>query len=273
MTLEDHVGDIIRKGREHAGVSSQDAARAAGITAAELHALELSGHLVRPVDFIALGRLLGLDGGKMQGIAEGWQPEQPDLSRWRELRLIATKSGGQAVNCCLVWDEVTREAALFDTGWEAEPIIELVDRERLQLRHLFLTHLHPDHVAALEPIRRRFPKLRIHSNSRSAPPDQRNRPNDFIALGGLRVTHRDTPGHSEESVTYVVGMWPEDAPQAAIVGDALFAGSIGRANYSPDLARQTVREQILSLPAETLICPGHGPVTTVAQEKIHNPFL
>ncbi|MGH7953073.1 MAG: MBL fold metallo-hydrolase, partial [Limisphaerales bacterium] len=74
-------------------------------------------------------------------------------------------------------------------------------------------------------------------------------------------------------VTYIVGTWAEDAPHVAMVGDAIFAGSIGRGNQSWDLAKQKVREQIFSLPSETLICPGHGPLTTVAEEKANNPFF
>jgi glyoxylase-like metal-dependent hydrolase (beta-lactamase superfamily II) len=89
----------------------------------------------------------------------------------------------------------------------------------------------------------------------------------------LRISHRDTPGHTEEGATYIIGNWPEDAPHVAITGDALFAGSIGRGNQSWELERQKVGEQILSLPPETLICPGHGPMTTVAEEKANNPFF
>jgi len=59
----------------------------------------------------------------------------------------------------------------------------------------------------------------------------------------------------------------------AIVGDAIFAGSIGRGHQSWELARHAVREQIFSLPPDTLLCPGHGPLTTVAEEKAHNPFF
>jgi len=273
MTLEDHLGDIIRKGRLNAGLSPEAAAQAAGISASELVTLEESGRVTKALDYAALGALLGLDGGKLAGIASGWQPPPPELSRWRELRVITTSVGGMTVNCYLVWDEVTREAALFDTGWDAAPILELTQANGLQLKHLFLTHLHTDHVAAVTSVREKFPKLRVHSNDRMAPPDQRNRPADCIPLGSLRITHRDTPGHSPESVTYIVGTWPEDAPHVVIVGDALFAGSIGRANFSAELGRQSVREQVLSLPAETLICPGHGPLTTVAQEGTHNPFF
>ncbi len=122
-------------------------------------------------------------------------------------------------------------------------------------------------------IREKFPKLHLHTNSQTAPVQQRNRPNDFLHLGSLRITHRDTPGHAVEGVTYIIGNWPDDAPHAAAVGDTIFAGSMGRGYQSWDLARQKVREQILSLPGATLICPGHGPLTTVAQEKANNPFF
>jgi glyoxylase-like metal-dependent hydrolase (beta-lactamase superfamily II) len=173
----------------------------------------------------------------------------------------------------LVWDEVSLEAAVFDTGWDAAPIIGLIAQEQLQLRHLFITHGHEDHIAAVGEIREKFPKVRIHSSSKQAPVEQRNRANDFVHLGSLRITNRDTPGHAEDGVSYVIGTWPEDAPHVAVVGDAIFAGSIGRGNQSWDLAKQKVRDQIFSLPGDTLICPGHGPMTTVAQEKAHNPFF
>ncbi len=273
MNLEDHLGDIIRKGRSMSQAGLGPAARAAGLTEAELTALEASGEIKKKPDFAALAKLIGLDPGKLQGIADGWLPAEKDLSAWRELRCITTTAGGMAVNCYLVWDEVSREAALFDTGWDAQPVLDLIAADQLQLRHVFITHAHEDHVAALGAIRGQFPKVHLHSTSKSAPVDQRNRPNDFIHLGSLRITHRDTPGHAEDGTTYIIGTWPEDAPHVAVVGDALFAGSIGRGNQSWDLARQKVREQILSLPPETLICPGHGPLTTVAEEKAHNPFF
>jgi hydroxyacylglutathione hydrolase len=273
MHLEDHLGDIIRKGRAAAKVSAEAAAGAAGLTVAELAALEESGNVAKKPNFAALGALLGLGAGKLEGIAKGWTPSEKDLSLWRELRTISTTNQGMTVNCYLVWDEVSREASLFDTGWNAEPILALIAENQLQLKHIFLTHTHEDHIAALGAIREKFPKVRVHSGSKHAPPEQRIRANDFVHLGSLRITNRDTPGHAEEGVTYVVGNWPEDAPHVAIVGDAIFAGSIGTGNQSWDLAKQKIREQIFSLPADTLLCPGHGPLTTVAEEKAHNPFF
>jgi hydroxyacylglutathione hydrolase len=200
-------------------------------------------------------------------------PSDKDVGAWRELRCLTTSDGDMAVNCYVAWDEVSRDAALFDTGWDAEPIAQLMAANQLQLRHIFITHTHEDHVAALGAVRQKFPKARIHSSAKSAPVDQRNRANDFIQLGSLRITNRDTPGHAEDGTTYVIGNWPDDAPHVAIVGDTIFAGSMGRGNPSWDLAKSKVREQLFSLPPETLICPGHGPLTTVKEEKANNPFF
>ncbi|HTL58390.1 MAG TPA: MBL fold metallo-hydrolase [Candidatus Limnocylindrales bacterium] len=273
MNLEDHVGDVIRKARAMSKVSPEAAAVAAGIPPADLAAIEDSGKVTGKLDFNALAELIGLDGAKLKALAEGWLPTNKDLGTWREFRVFTTSDGNTAVNYYLVWDEVSRDAAIFDTGWDATPALEVIAQNQLQLRHIFITHTHEDHIAALPRLREQFPKARIHSSAKNAPVDQRNRANDFIHLGSLRITNRDTPGHAEDGTTYVIGTWPDDAPHVAIVGDAIFAASIGRGNQSWDLAKRKVREQIFSLPETTLICPGHGPLTTVGEEKAHNPFF
>ena len=273
MNLEDHLGDIIRKARTASHVAVEAAATAAGLTPAELNDLEKTGQSAKPAHLAALAALIGLNGARLEGIAKGWMPATPDLSGWRELRTITTTRDDITVNCFLVWDEVSREAALFDTGWEARPILDLVAENGLQLKHLFLTHTHEDHIAALAQVREAWPKIHLHTNSKTAPPQHRNRANDFIHLGNLRITNREAPGHAEDGVIYIVGNWPEDAPHAAMVGDTVFAGSLARGNQSTEMLKAKVREQIFSLPADTLLCPGHGPLTTVAEEKAHNPFF
>src|SRR5665213_3474231 len=256
------------------GISAAAAAGAAGISESELSALEKSGQFEKKMNFAALGKILGLQPQKLEAIAAGWLPAKKDLSGWRELRVITTQdTDGLSVNCYLIWDEVQRDAALFDTGLDAKPILDIIAAENLTLRHIFITHSHYDHVEALPQLRAAFPKARLHSGSKSAPVDQRNKTAEIVHLGGLRVTHRDTPGHADDGVTYLIGNWQEDAPHVATVGDAIFAGSMGNGNGAWDLATHKVREQILSLPPETLICPGHGPLTTVAEEKEHNPFF
>ena len=274
MNLEDHLGDIIGKARAMSNVSATAAAGAAGISESQLSTLEETGNAAGlKINFAALAKIIGLNPQKLEAIAKGWLPAPKDLSIWRELRAFTSAAEGMSVNFYLVWDEVTRDAALFDTGLDATPALDCIQENNLMLRHVFITHSHWDHVNALPKIREAWPKVKLHSGSKSAPVDQRNKTNEIIHLGGLRITHRETPGHADDGVTYLVGNWQEDAPHVAIVGDAIFAGSMGRGNDSWDIARQKVREQILSLPPDTLLCPGHGPLTTVAEEKEHNPFF
>lgn len=273
MNLEDHLGDIIRKGRAMTGISLAAAAQAAGLSEPELGQLEDSGQTTKNINFAALAPLVGLQAQKLAGIAKGWLPPEIDVSLWRELRQISTTEGSNMVHCYLVWDEVTREAALFDTGWDAGLAMQLVEQNQLQLKHLFITHTHIDHVAGMQKLRDRFPKLLLHTDSKTALPQHRNRRNDCVHLGSLRITNRETPGHAEDGVTYIVGNWPEDAPHIAIVGDTIFAGSMGGAAQHGALAKEKIRDQILTLPKDTLLCPGHGPLTTVALEKDNNPFF
>lgn len=169
MNLEDHLGDIIRKARSMSQTSPAVAARAAELSETELATLEESGKVPGKFNLAALAELVGLHPGKLEALACGWRPASKDLSVWRELRCLTTAAGGMAVNCYVVWDEVSREAALFDTGWEAQPIAELVAGNQLQLRHIFITHSHEDHVAALGELRRLYPKVRLHSGARNAP--------------------------------------------------------------------------------------------------------
>jgi glyoxylase-like metal-dependent hydrolase (beta-lactamase superfamily II) len=273
MNLEDHLGDVIRKARAMSGVSPEAAARAARLTVNELAALEESGNVTTRANFAELALLLGLHGGKLESLAKGWLPAKVDLNRWRELRQFSTTRRGNLVHCYLVWDAVTREAALFDTGWDPQSVLDLIAEKQLQLQRLFLTHTHEDHIAGMAAIRENHPTVRLHSGSKHAPREQRIGPTDLIHLGSLRIANRNTPGHAEDGVTYIIGAWPDDAPQVAIVGDAIFAGSMGGAPQHGALAKQKVRDQILTLPSDTLICPGHGPLTTVAEEKANNPFF
>ncbi|HEY3931751.1 MAG TPA: MBL fold metallo-hydrolase, partial [Verrucomicrobiae bacterium] len=200
MNLEDHLGDIIRKARAMNNVSTSAAASAAGISESELSALEETGKTPAKMNFSALGKILGLNPQKLEGIASGWLPSPKDLSAWHEIRVFTTSGDGLSVNCFLVWDEVTRAAALFDTGLDAKPILDCIAENQLQLKHIFITHSHWDHVEALPKIREAFPKAKLHSGSKSAPVDQRNKTAEIVHLGGLRVTHRETPGHAEDGV-------------------------------------------------------------------------
>lgn len=271
MNLEDHLGDVVRKARLMSRVSAAAAARAAGLSEPALAAFEGSGRFSDQTDFTTLAPLIGLDAAKLAAIAIGWLPAKRDLCAWRQLRVITTADDEMTVNCFLVWDEATRDAALFDTGFDLAPVLAKINANQLQLRHIFITHGHSDHIGGLHQLREKYPHAALHAAGNAASRQTIHSAAE-IRLGGLCITSRDTPGHADDGVTYLITNWPGDVPSVAIVGDAIFAGSMGRA-ADWDLARRKVREQILSLPDNTLVCPGHGPLTTVAEEINHNPFF
>jgi len=272
MSLEDHVGDIAAKARQNAGLSARKLAEAMGAPLDAWVQFEASGQPLPGVDLKQLAELLGLAPEKLEAIASGWQPAPWNPARWRRLVRIPCLSGGYAANAYLAWDETTREAALIDAGFDGGEAIERIEREGLRLKHILITHRHGDHLGGVDRLRRRFPEARVHGPSPSAA-EEDGEPLDLpVRLGPVRFELRPTPGHTPDSATYVASGWPGGAPAAAFVGDALFAGSIGRA-AAPRQALRAIRKQILSLPDETLICPGHGPPTTVGEEKAHNPFF
>ena len=273
MQLEDHAGDIVRKARAMSQISATTAAVAAGISENALAAFEETGRSAQKINFAELAETIGLDAHKLEAVTNGWLPSPKELRMWRELRVFTTAGEGLTVNHYLIWDAETREAALFDTGLDASPTLALLAAEKLALKYIFITHSHWDHVEALPKFRAAFPDAQLHSSSQNAPAPQRNKNGEVIQLGKLAIAHRETPGHAADGVTYLVSGWPENAPQVAVVGDTIFAGSMGNGNGVWKLAKQKVREEILSLPGETLICAGHGPLTTVAEEKAHNPFF
>ena len=273
MNLEDTLGDILRKARTSTQTSPEAAAAAAGLSVEVYAEFERTGNPPPGTRFVPLGDLLTLSGARLEAQSRGWRPLPVDLSRWQRLEVITTAGEDMTVNAFLIWDPATRQAALFDTGFTAGPIQERIRAEGLQLEYLFITHSHYDHVMALGELRRLNPAVRVWSGSTQVPVDQRLVPDSQFDLGSLRVSHRPTPGHAVDGVTYRITGWAGGAPPVVVGGDAGFAGAIGGARDQLPLARDRVRGEIFGQPEATLVCPGHGPLTTVGQEKANNPWF
>jgi hydroxyacylglutathione hydrolase len=197
-------------------------------------------------------------------MAEGaWQPEPVALVG---LEQCNTTYHDMTVNAYLIWDPASREAAVFDTGATADPLLAKLRELGLTLKYLFLTHTHPDHVADIDALA--APEILI-SERETHPTAKTFSPGATWQLGALTIESRSTWGHSKGGTTFVVrGL----AHPVAIVGDALFASSMGGGAVSFVDALSTNRKEIFSLPDDTVIAPGHGPLTTLAEEKAHNPF-
>jgi glyoxylase-like metal-dependent hydrolase (beta-lactamase superfamily II) len=149
-------------------------------------------------------------------------------------------------------------------------MLAFVKNRGLQIRDLFITHTHEDHVACLRDIVDAT-KARIFSPELEPLPNATPvRAGQDFRLGNLVLEARLTNGHSRGGTSYVVrGL----LVPVVVVGDSLFAGSMGGAQSDYQKAMKNNLEEILTLPPQTVICPGHGPMTTVENERVHNPFL
>src|SRR5205085_8271033 len=129
---------------------------------------------------------------------------------------------------------------------------------------------HPDHVADLTHLAKETGAPVYTPEDEPAPGAESFEEGKHWKLGALDVDTRKTWGHSRGGMTYVVNGLSR---KLAVVGDAIFAGSMGGGNVSYRDALRTNLDKILTLPDDTVICPGHGPMTTVGEEKKHNPFF
>jgi glyoxylase-like metal-dependent hydrolase (beta-lactamase superfamily II) len=208
-------------------------------------------------------------------------------------------AGAFAANCYLVAPAPGEECVIIDPGQDAERgIEELLGRYRLQPIAVLLTHGHVDHMWSVAPVcgAKGIPAY-VHPDDREMLADPAkgmslmakqqflggmtfSEPDDvkpledgeIVSLAGLDFTIGHTPGHTPGSVTFRSG---EDDLDALFTGDLLFAGSIGRTDL-PGGDHETILESLartLTLPDATVVLPGHGPTTTIGDERKTNPFL
>lgn len=184
------------------------------------------------------------------------------------LRSWMVRAGHEEVNVHLIACPRTREAALVDAGGFPTGLRDTAARLGLRVARVLITHLHFDHVDALEEIRRAY-ACEVVAPEPMGTGSRVVREGDEVRVGTLRGRVVQTSGHTPESVSYVF------REGVVFTGDALFAGSVG-GTQTPAQQREElrhVREKILTLPGEWEIRPGHGPATTVEIERTANPFF
>jgi len=267
IPLEDLFEDIVGKAQRGLGITDQELARKSGLD------LELVRSFTRgagdPNLIEALAPILGLDPKSLlASFKKSWYPESVPAPG--TVKQVNTPLMDMTVNAYLVWDPTTRDAAIFDTGADATELLNTLSKGKLSVKYIFLTHTHEDHIAELGRLTKEV-RAEIYSPDQERVPDTKIvREGDQFRLGNLRVEARLTNGHSPGGTSYVVtGL---EVP-VALVGDSLFAGSMGGAPNAYQRALRNNEEKLLTLPGETLVCPGHGPLTTVLNEQKNNPFF
>lgn len=183
---------------------------------------------------------------------------------FRHFLLDTNESNSFVVGC-----EDTREAMLIDVGEFDPAIVDFIEEHKLRLTTIFITHDHYDHTAGLGEAVAQFGAQVLAAKDRVG--GQRARKvshGDKVHIGSLEATVLSTPGHTQDSISLAF-------PGVVFSGDALFSGSVGGTS-SPQCAKQEldhIRKSIFSLPDDYEIHTGHGPSSTVAIERQHNPFF
>lgn len=273
--FEDHYGDVLGKARFGLGLTPAAAGRRAGLTGADVARLERGRARPAEAKVRALATALGLSPDKLADFAR--RPEPPrDLAFRVALERVPIVSG-IAMNAYVFAAARGGPAGVVDPGADLAALARALDRLDARADAILLTHAHADHTGALSA-GTKFWSVRGHALI-----EERARlghlaeyvtfvtPGVEFTVGGMRVKVLRVPGHTMGSAAYLL---PEAA--VAFTGDALFARSLGRAE-SPGAAYTAllagVRAELLGLPPETILCPGHGPPTTVGDELRLNPFF
>ncbi|HEY6183171.1 MAG TPA: MBL fold metallo-hydrolase [Terriglobales bacterium] len=194
-------------------------------------------------------------------------------------------------NCSVIGDDVSHEAIVIDPGDDIEDVLAIVRKHKLQVKHIVITHAHIDHVGGAMKMRAAtgapillnqndYALLKMLDEQAAwigmdspgkVDIDQSVGQADTIKAGSLVADVIHTPGHTEGSVCLY---FPTE--KKLIAGDTLFAGSVGRTDLpggSMQKILRSLQDKVLALPDETIVVPGHGPLTTIGEERESNPFL
>ena len=186
------------------------------------------------------------------------------------------------------------DCLVVDPGFEPELIFALLDEQKIAPAAIFNTHGHSDHIAGNAALKERWPACPLIIGHRDAakltdaqlnlsarygrpvlspPADRTVRSGDTVSAAGFDLEVREIPGHS---AGHVILVWKATTPPLVFVGDVIFLGSVGRSDFYDgdfDQLAAGIRAEIFTLPDNAILLPGHGPVTTVGQEKRGNPYV
>ncbi len=242
--LEDEFGDIIKKARLGLALRPSQVAQQAAIDEEQL--LQMEAYDLRPTQpqVQALAAALQLSARKLQAIADEQYVPPSVPTSFGDFRVHMLPGEPGEANCYIIVDRQRDLVGIVDPGVAARRIQGVLDTVRLPLAAILVTHQHGDHTKSLDTFAAQAEDM------------------------SLDTTIIPTPGHTEDSTTFYF-------PGFVMVGDLMFAGSVGRARTEPGLYRTHLQSlhRILALPDNTVIFPGHGPATTVASEKRSNPFF
>lgn len=270
IPIEDNFNDVIQKAQRGLKISDEALCTRAEVSIADLQAVK-EGKVIDAV-IRRVARHLRLAPDALEELAhKRWYPEPPVFPRG--FAMFNSRHEDMTVNNYLVWDARSKLAAAFDTGANCEAMLDIIETEKLDVRYIFVTHTHDDHIADLDRLLAALPQSELWASEREPldhPRAQTFAENAYFHIGEIAVKTLSTWGHSPGMTTFFVSglSWP-----LAVVGDSIFSCSIGGSAEHFIDQFENDRKKIMTLPRDTVLACGHGPLTTVSQERLHNPFF
>ncbi len=271
LELEDELGDILQKSRDGKSWSQSNLAEHSGISEAEIAQIERYTLTPDEKAIHALADALDLHAPSLIAITNKvWGPKKPPTDPDFDLVCLQVYMGSYPVKCYLLTCKATGDTAVIDTGANPNALISKASQLGVRPTKILLTHTHPDHAGGLSVLDRTYGCPTWVDRDELAPTGSRDlkrvQEGDVIELGKLKIHVIETPGHTPGGCSYRIN-------NSVISGDVIFAGSMGRANVSFEKLYHSIVKKLLVLPDQTGLFPGHGPATTVGEEKRHNPFF
>ena len=272
IKLEDELGDVLEKARDGKDWSQVDLARTAQVSPDVIAKIENYETIPDDNTIINLARVLDLHPPSLIDLARGnWipLPPTPDPEKF-EVVCLNLLVGSYPVKCYLLICRETRSSAVIDTGGNPDAVIKKAAELGLKPEKILLTHAHFDHAGGLQKLDKAF-ACPVWIDKKEPKPSGNHSykhiaDGEILKLGKINIETLLTPGHTPGGVSYKV-------EGTVFSGDSIFAGSMGRANSSWSTLFESITQKLLTLPDDTRLFPGHGPATTVKEEKMHNPFF
>ncbi len=273
--LEDELGDVLEKAARNVPLTVENLAAATGIEAGRLKdAIDYHPALTQ-AELARLASVLNLNEVGLNALAQGRYPLPDPIGLTFCLHPLRMPYGVGVANAYLVSHCGQSSAILFDTGASHAELHRAWPAQIQSLDAVFITHYEAEHIGGLEVVLRESELGQFHGPPNGRWPQGRGLgEGEVVRIADFKITAFSTPGHAAEHNCYLVeSLRKPSGPAVLISGDLIFAGSLG-GGYFCCQRQLTHSRRIMNLLADdTIIAPGHGPLTTAANERRYNPFL
>jgi len=273
--LEDELGDVLDKAMRHAGLNEQSLAELARVDVGKIRDAIDYRYDLADDELGRLGRALALNEIGVRALAAGRYPLPEIAGLSFCLYPLRTPHGIGVANAYIVADCGRDSGVLFDTGSDPVMLRRVWPAAIRRLDGVFITHAETEHTGGLAGVAAQFGPAPVFCPVGAGVPGAVALGEEArVTLGGFEIRALATPGHAEAHNCYevrVAGL-PGGTP-LLVSGDLFFAGSVGGAYFCPQRLKRHLDRMLETLPGETVVAPGHGPLTTIKNERTFNPFV